>query len=49
MIEVHDCPDKAKCDGPQAMFPAGFHDLMQTVRQFAEVLKKNRSSSALNY
>ncbi len=45
MIEVHSCPDKAKCDGPQAMFPAGFHDLMQTVRQFAQVLKKNVSSA----
>jgi 3-deoxy-7-phosphoheptulonate synthase len=45
MIEVHSCPDKAKCDGPQAMFPAGFHDLMHTLRQFAQVLKKTVSSA----
>jgi 3-deoxy-7-phosphoheptulonate synthase len=45
MIEVHACPDKAKCDGPQAMFPAGFRELMQTIRQFAEVLKKTVASA----
>jgi len=40
MIEVHSCPDKAKCDGPQAMYPEKFHDLMQTIRQLACMMRK---------
>jgi 3-deoxy-7-phosphoheptulonate synthase len=45
MIEVHSCPDKAKCDGPQAMFPEKFAELMQTVRQFADIMGKTVSTS----
>jgi 3-deoxy-7-phosphoheptulonate synthase len=45
MIEVHSCPDKAKCDGPQAMFPDKFRELMQVVRQIADVMGKTVSSS----
>jgi len=43
MIEVHSCPDKAKCDGPQAMFPEKFQDLMQMVRTFASAMGKTVS------
>jgi 3-deoxy-7-phosphoheptulonate synthase len=45
MIEVHSCPDRAKCDGPQAMFPEKFADLMQTVRRFADVMGKTVSTA----
>jgi 3-deoxy-7-phosphoheptulonate synthase len=45
MIEVHTCPEKAKCDGPQAMFPDKFRELMATVRQFAEIMGKTVSSA----
>jgi 3-deoxy-7-phosphoheptulonate synthase len=44
MIEVHSCPDRAKCDGPQAMFPEKFADLMKTIRQFADIMGKTVSS-----
>jgi 3-deoxy-7-phosphoheptulonate synthase len=45
MIEVHSCPDRAQCDGPQAMFPEKFAELMQSVRRFADVMGKTVSSS----
>ncbi len=45
MIEVHSCPDQAKCDGPQAMFPNKFEELMASVRRFAEVMGKTISTN----
>ncbi len=45
MIEVHSCPDKALCDGPQAFPPEAFTKLMQTIGQFAEVMGKVVSSA----
>lgn len=40
MIEVHSCPDKAMCDGPQAFSPEAFSELMGKIKQFAEVMGK---------
>jgi 3-deoxy-7-phosphoheptulonate synthase len=37
-IEVHDCPEKAFSDGPQALLPNQYHSLMQDIRKLAEVL-----------
>jgi 3-deoxy-7-phosphoheptulonate synthase len=39
-IEVHDCPEVAKSDGPQALLPSQYGDLAQRMRQMAELLGK---------
>ncbi len=41
MVEVHDCPSKAMCDGPQALLPDAFAALMVELRAIAEVLHKS--------
>jgi len=38
IVEVHTCPDKAMCDGPQAMLPARFRTMMEQLRTIAEVV-----------
>lgn len=38
IIEVHSCPDRALCDGPQAVLPRNFHRLMEQLRQVAEIV-----------
>lgn len=38
LIEVHDDPEKALCDGPQALKPAKFDVLMGELRQIAKVV-----------
>jgi 3-deoxy-7-phosphoheptulonate synthase len=40
MVECHDCPSKAMCDGPQALLPASFAELMKELRGIAAVLGK---------
>lgn len=40
MIEVHSCPEKAKCDGPQAYPPSSFAELMDMVRKMTALLGK---------
>jgi 3-deoxy-7-phosphoheptulonate synthase len=37
-IEVHDCPEKALSDGPQALLPDQFVKLMQDVRKLASAV-----------
>jgi 3-deoxy-7-phosphoheptulonate synthase len=37
-IEVHDCPEKALSDGPQALLPDQYQALMVDLRKLAEVL-----------
>ncbi len=37
-IEVHDCPEKALSDGPQALLPDQYMALMAELRKLAEVL-----------
>jgi 3-deoxy-7-phosphoheptulonate synthase len=39
-VEVHDCPEKALSDGPQALVPKQFEELMGNLRRLAEVMGK---------
>ena len=41
MVECHDCPSKAMCDGPQALLPAAFQSLMRELKAIALVLGKH--------
>jgi 3-deoxy-7-phosphoheptulonate synthase len=38
IVEVHSCPDRALCDGPQAVLPNNFVKLMDQIKQIAEVV-----------
>jgi 3-deoxy-7-phosphoheptulonate synthase len=38
IVEVHSCPEKALCDGPQAVLPKRFRQLMEELRQAAELV-----------
>ncbi len=38
IVEVHSCPDRALCDGPQAVLPDAFAKMMQQIRQIAEIV-----------
>ena len=38
IVEVHSCPDRALCDGPQAVLPHNFVKLMEQIRQIAEIV-----------
>jgi 3-deoxy-7-phosphoheptulonate synthase len=42
-IEVHDCPEKAKSDGPQALLPKQYEEVVQQIRRIAEILGKRIS------
>src|SRR5688572_8281858 len=42
-IEVHDCPERAKSDGPQALLPRQYSDVMAQMRKLAELLGKTIS------
>ncbi len=41
MIDVHPCPEEALCDGPQALLPEEFEELMAQVRPMAEIMGKH--------
>jgi len=41
MIEVHAHPERALCDGPQAVLPQRFDELMRQIREVAAVLGKD--------
>ena len=43
-IEVHDCPEKAKSDGPQALLPRQYAELVLQIRKLAEVFGKTIST-----
>jgi 3-deoxy-7-phosphoheptulonate synthase len=43
-IEVHDCPEEAKSDGPQALLPHQYAELMTQLKQLAELLHKTISN-----
>ncbi|HEY4330320.1 MAG TPA: 3-deoxy-7-phosphoheptulonate synthase, partial [Phycisphaerae bacterium] len=45
MVECHDCPSKAMCDGPQALLPDTFAALMQELKAIALVLGKRFTPS----
>jgi 3-deoxy-7-phosphoheptulonate synthase len=40
IVEVHYCPSEAQCDGPQALLPETFKELMGQLKQVAAVHKK---------
>lgn len=40
IVEVHHCPSEAQCDGPQALLPEKFNELMGQLRQIAAITKK---------
>ena len=42
-IEVHDCPEKAFSDGPQALLPDQFHETFQQLEKVAKVFGKTFS------
>jgi 3-deoxy-7-phosphoheptulonate synthase len=44
-IEVHSCPEKALSDGPQALLPPRYAELMVTLRKLAEVMGKTIGGS----
>lgn len=39
-IEVHDCPEEAKSDGPQALLPDQYDTLMSQLKDLASILNK---------
>ncbi|MFX0060726.1 MAG: 3-deoxy-7-phosphoheptulonate synthase [Candidatus Hermodarchaeota archaeon] len=40
LIEVHYCPDKAKCDGDQSLTPELFRELMEKIQPYLELENK---------
>jgi 3-deoxy-7-phosphoheptulonate synthase len=40
-VEVHDCPEKALSDGPQALLPDKFDRLMKDIRRLAQAVGKS--------
>src|SRR6059058_5103015 len=44
-IEVHSCPEKALSDGPQALLPKRYAEVMAQMRRLVEVLGKAISST----
>lgn len=41
LIEVHPNPVEALCDGPQSLTPENFKSMMEELKQFAVLLKRN--------
>jgi 3-deoxy-7-phosphoheptulonate synthase len=39
-IEVHDCPEEAKSDGPQALLPDQYDELVTQMKGLAKLLNK---------
>jgi 3-deoxy-7-phosphoheptulonate synthase len=46
-IEVHNCPEEAMSDGPQALLPNQYMELMKQIRKVAEVMGKSIPAPAL--
>jgi len=42
-IEVHDCPEEAKSDGPQALLPDQYAEVVEQMRKVASVFNKTIS------
>ncbi len=47
-VEVHNCPEKAMSDGPQALLPHQFLDLMGDLRRLAGALDRHFSNPGEN-
>ncbi|MDX1944194.1 MAG: 3-deoxy-7-phosphoheptulonate synthase [Pirellulaceae bacterium] len=45
-IEVHDCPERAKSDGPQALLPRQYAEVAGQIRKLAELFGKSVSVPA---
>jgi len=45
-IEVHDCPEEAKSDGPQALLPEQYRQILHQMRLMADLLGKTISPLA---
>jgi 3-deoxy-7-phosphoheptulonate synthase len=43
-IEVHDCPEKAKSDGPQALLPRQYAEVVGQIRKLAELFGRTIST-----
>jgi 3-deoxy-7-phosphoheptulonate synthase len=43
-IEVHDCPERAKSDGPQALLPKQYAEVVAKIRQLAAMFGKTIST-----
>jgi len=46
-IEVHDCPEKALSDGPQALLPRQYAELAEKIRAIANLLGKEISERSV--
>lgn len=46
IVECHYCPSEAQCDGPQALLPETFAELMKQLRQVARIFNKEFSEAA---
>jgi 3-deoxy-7-phosphoheptulonate synthase len=46
IVEVHYCPSEAQCDGPQALLPETFKELMNQLRQIAAIFGKEFADTA---
>jgi 3-deoxy-7-phosphoheptulonate synthase len=46
IVEVHYCPSEAQCDGPQALLPATFAELMVQLRSIAAIFGKEFAVAA---
>jgi 3-deoxy-7-phosphoheptulonate synthase len=46
IVEVHYCPSEAQCDGPQALLPEMFAEMMNQLRQIALIQHKEFSTAA---
>ena len=42
-VEVHDCPEQAKSDGPQSLLPDQYAELLEQIRRLAELFGKSIS------
>ena len=40
IIEVHNSPETAVCDGAQSLYPEQFKELYQDIKSLAKVVKK---------
>ncbi len=40
MIEVHNNPEKALCDGPQSLRPEKYEELLKQINKIADVVGK---------
>jgi 3-deoxy-7-phosphoheptulonate synthase len=40
IVEVHYCPSEAQCDGPQALLPEQFAEMMGQLKQIAGIFKR---------